>query len=217
VSVKLITVKSLEAIRKNRVFAVIRAENVESALEFAEGCIRGGIRLIEITFSFPGAEEAIAALSGRVGVLVGAGTVIDMVMAESALRAGASFLVSPHTDKDIIGLAKENGLATIQGAFTSSEIVNAWKLGADMAKIFPVSSVGGPAYVKAIKEPLPFVDIMTTGGVGLDNFIDLIESGATAVGVSSALIGGANQIDPDVIEENAGKFITRLRDYEKGE
>lgn len=209
--------KSLEAIKKNKIFAVIRAENVESALEFAEGCIRGGIRLIEITFSFPGAEEAISALSGRLGVLVGAGTVIDSGMAESALRAGAAFLVSPHTDKDLIAFAKENGLAAIQGAFTSSEIVNAWKLGADMVKIFPVSSIGGPSYVKAIKEPLPYVDIMTTGGVGLDNFIDFIKSGASAVGVSSALLGGSRKIDPDVIEENAGRFISRLREYEKSE
>lgn len=209
--------KSLEAIRKNKIFAVIRAENTESALEFAEGCIRGGLRLIEITFSFPGAEEAIAALSGRLGVLVGAGTVIDMGMAESALKAGAAFLVSPHTDKDLIGFAKENGVASIQGAFTSSEIVNAWKMGVDMVKIFPVSSAGGPSYVRAIKEPLPFVDIMTTGGVSLDNFIEFIKSGASAVGVSSALLGSGRKIDPDVIEENAEKFVSRLREFEKGE
>jgi 2-dehydro-3-deoxyphosphogluconate aldolase/(4S)-4-hydroxy-2-oxoglutarate aldolase len=170
-------VKSLEVIRKHKVFAVIRAENVESALDFAEGCIKGGLRLIEITFSFPGAEEAISALSGRLGVLVGAGTVLDTDMAGRARKAGAAFIVSPHTDKDLIGYAKDNGMVSIQGAFTSSEIVNAWKMGVDMVKIFPVIAAGGPSYVKAIKDPLPFVDIMTTGGVSIDNFADFIRSG----------------------------------------
>lgn len=208
--------KSLEAIRKHKVFAVIRAENAESALDFAEGCIKGGLRLIEITFSFPGADEAISALSGRLGVLVGAGTVLDIDMAEKARKAGAAFLVSPHTDKELVTFAKENALTSIQGAFTSSEIVNAWKMGVDMVKIFPVSAVGGPSYVKAIKEPLPFVDIMTTGGVGIDNFADFIKAGASAVGVSSALLGKSGTIDPDVIAENAARFAEKLRELDKG-
>lgn len=208
--------RSLEAIRKHKVFAVIRAENAEAALDFAEGCIKGGLRLIEITFSFPGAEEAISALSGRLGVLVGAGTVLDTDMAERARRAGAAFLVSPHTDKDLVAFAKLHSMTCIQGAFTSSEIVNAWKLGVDMVKIFPVSSVGGPSYVKAIKEPLPFVDIMTTGGVNIENFGDFIRAGASAVGVSSALLGKSGRIDPDVIAENAAKFADMLRELDKG-
>lgn len=208
--------RSLEAIRKHKVFAVIRAENAEAALDFAEGCIKGGLRLIEITFSFPGAEEAISALSGRLGVLVGAGTVLDTDMAERARRAGAAFLVSPHTDKDLVAFAKQHAMTCIQGAFTSSEIVNAWKAGVDMVKIFPASAVGGPSYVRAIKEPLPFVDIMTTGGVNIDNFGDFILAGASAVGVSSALLGKSGRIDPDVIAENAARFAEKLRELDKG-
>ncbi len=208
--------KSLEVIRKHKVFAVIRAESADSALDFAEGCIKGGLRLIEITFSFPGAEEAISTLSGRLGVLVGAGTVLDTGMADRARRAGAAFLVSPHTDKDLVVYAKDNGMVSIQGAFTSSEIVNAWKMGVDMVKIFPASAAGGPSYVKAIKEPLPFVDIMTTGGVNLDNFGDYIRSGASAVGVSSALLGKSGKIDPGVIVENASKFAAQIRELDKG-
>lgn len=200
----------------HKVFAVIRAENAESALDFAEGCIKGGLRLIEITFSFPGAEEAISALSGRLGVLVGAGTVLDLDMAEKAKKAGAAFLVSPHTDRELVGFAKESGLTSIQGALTSSEIVNAWKTGVDMVKIFPASAVGGPAYVKAIKEALPFIEIMTTGGVGVDNFTDYITAGASAVGVSSALLGRGGKIDPDAVAENASKFADRLRELDKG-
>ena len=208
--------KSLEVIRKHKVFAVIRAENAESALDFAEGCIKGGLRLIEMTFSFPGADEAISALSGRLGVLVGAGTVLDIDMAERARKAGAAFLVSPHADKELVTFAKENAMTSIQGAFTSSEIVNAWKMGVDMVKIFPVSAVGGPSYVKAIKEPLPFVDIMTTGGVNIDNFAEFINAGASAVGVSSALLGKSGRIDPDVIAENAAMFAEKLRELDKG-
>jgi len=209
-------VRSLEAIRKHKIIAVIRAENPEAALDFAEGCIKGGLRLIEITFSFPGAEEAISALSGRLGVLVGAGTVLDMDMASRARRAGAAFLVSPHTDKELIGFARDNGMTSIQGAFTSSEIVNAWKMGVDMVKIFPVSAVGGPSYVRAIKEALPFVDIMTTGGVNIDNFADFMKAGASAVGVSSALLGKSGRIDTDAIAENAARLADIFSEIDKG-
>ncbi len=207
---KLIHVNPLDCIRKHKVIAVIRAESPEIALEFAGGCITGGLRLIEVTFSFPGAEAVIRELSKREGILPGAGTVLDLEMARKAREAGARFLVSPHTDPELIAFAKENGMAVIQGAFTSSEIVHAWKSGVDMVKIFPVSSVGGPSYVKAVKEPLPFVEIMTTGGVGLDNFTDFLGAGASAVGVSSALLGKDKKIDRDVIAENAREFVHRL-------
>lgn len=208
----LIGVKTLELIKKNKIFAVIRADSPEEALDFAEGCIAGGLRLIEITFSFPGAEEVMSELSGREGIITGAGTVLDTGMAGKALRSGARFLVSPHTDGELIAFGKKNGLAVIQGAFTSSEIVNAWKSGVDMVKIFPVSAVGGPKYVKAIKEPLPFVEIMTTGGINLDNLLDFISAGTSAVGVSGALLGGGRKIDSGVIAENAGKFVRKLSD-----
>lgn len=208
----LIEVSTLELIKKHRIFAVIRADSVDEALEFAEGCINGGLRLIEVTFSFPGAEEVIAELSRREGIVTGAGTVLDTGMADKALRAGARFLVSPHTDTDLIAFGKKNGLPVIQGAFTSSEIVNAWKSGVDMVKIFPVSAIGGPKYVKAIKEPLPFVEIMTTGGINPDNLLDFIDAGTSAVGVSGALLGGSKVIDAAVIAENARKFVRKLSD-----
>lgn len=200
----------LDFIRNHKVIAVVRADSPEIALEFAGACIAGGLKLIEVTFSFPGAETVISELSKREGVLTGAGTVLDLEMAGKARDAGARFLVSPHTDPELIKFAKDSGMLVIQGAFTSSEIVNAWKSGVDMVKIFPASSVGGPSYVKALKEPLPFVEIMTTGGVGLDNFTEFIKAGASAVGVSSALLGKDKKIDPHVIADNARKFVHRL-------
>ena len=201
-----------EEIKRQKVIAVIRAENGDKAMEFVEGAIEGGIGLIEVTFSFPEAERVITELSKVRGITVGAGTVLDVKTAEKALASGAGFLVSPHTDKELITYAKQSGVPTIQGALTSSEIVNAWKLGVDMVKVFPVKSVGGASYVKAIKEPLPFVDIMTTGGVNYENFTDFLKAGAGAVGLASALLGEGGAIDRRVIKENTKRVMKKLRE-----
>jgi len=205
-------VDPLEFIKKHKVISVIRAGDEALALAFAEACIAGGLRLIEVTFSFPGAEGVIRSLSEREGILVGAGTVLDIDMADRARAAGARFLVSPHTDEALIHFAGANDMAVIQGAFTSSEIVRAWKLGADMVKIFPASAVGGPSYVRAMKEPLPQIDIMTTGGVGLDNLADFLRAGASAVGLSTALTGKGGVVDPETITSNARLFAEKLEE-----
>ena len=207
---------TLEEIKKNKVIAVIRAETPDKALEFGEGCIKGGLKLIEVTFSFPGAQTVIAELSKIEGVLVGAGTVLDAVMAVKALESGASFLVSPHTDQDIIDVAMPKRIPTIQGALTSSEIVNAWKLGVDMVKVFPVSAVGGPPYIKAIKEAIPFAEIMTTGGVNYDNFLDYIKAGASAVGLSSAFLTEDKMIKFDTVMQNTKLIVERLSTLKEG-
>jgi len=203
-------VDTLKEIKRNKVIAVIRAETPDIALEFARGCIEGGIKIIEITFSFPRVERVITELAKIEGILIGAGTLLNAQMAQRALDAGAGFLVSPHTDEDIINLAKAHQLPTIQGALTSSEIVNAWKLGVDMVKIFPASAVGGPSYVKAIKDPLPFAEIMTTGGVNYDNFLEYIKAGASAVGLSSAFLTQDKQIKRETVIENSKKIVERL-------
>lgn len=201
---------TIEKIKENKIIAVIRAETPDVALEFARGCIEGGIKVIEITFSFPRVERVIAEISKFDDVLVGAGTLLDARMAQKAIDSGASFLVSPHTDEEIIDLAKKHKLPTIQGALTSSEIVNAWKLGVDMVKIFPASAIGGPSYIKAIKDPLPFAEIMTTGGVNYDNFTEYIKAGATAVGLSSAFLTQDKKIQLDTVVANTKKIVERL-------
>lgn len=203
-----------EEITRNKIFAVIRGDNAADAMAFAEGCMQGGLKLIEITMSFPEAESVISELSRRVGILVGAGTVLDLDMAKEALASGAKFLVSPHTDREIINFSRQNGIPCIQGASTSSEIVTAWKLGVDAVKVFPANLAGGPAYVKAMLEPLPFVKIMATGGISLDNFTDYLKAGAVAVGTASALTGGGS-IDTAIIAENARMFSERLAEFEK--
>lgn len=201
--------RTLEEINNHKVIAVIRAETPDIALEFAKGCVDGGIKIIEVTFSFSRVERVIAELAKIDDILVGAGTLLDTNMAQKALDSGASFLVSPHVDEDIIDLAKSEGVPTIQGALTSSEIVNAWKRGVDIVKIFPASAVGGPSYVKAIKDPLPFAQIMTTGGVNYNNFVDYIQAGATAVGLSSAFLTEDKKIKYEAVVENSKKIVER--------
>lgn len=201
---------SMDFVKKNRVFAVIRAENPENALRLAEACIEGGLKLIEITFSFPGAEEVIEKLSKINDILTGAGTVLNVDMARSAANSGARFIISPHTDREIISYAKSNGLLVVSGALTSNEILKAWNLGADLVKIFPVQSVGGVSYIKAIKEPLPFIEVMATGGVTMENFTDFLQAGATAVGLSSSLIGGDGLVGSKVISQRARRVIQIL-------
>lgn len=197
-------------VRKNRVFAVIRAENSENALRLAEACIEGGLKLIEITFSFPGAGEVIGKLSNINGILAGAGTVLNAEMARSAANSGARFIISPHTDREIISYTKSMNLLVVSGALTSNEILKAWNLGADLVKIFPVKSVGGASYVKAIKDPLPLIEIMTTGGVTVENFTEFLRAGATAVGLSSSLIERDGLVDSKTVSQRARKVVQVL-------
>ncbi len=201
---------TMDFVKKNKVFAVIRADDPQKALKFAEACIEGGLKLIEITFSFPGAEEVIWELSKRNDLIVGAGTVLNLEMAKIASNSGARFIISPHTDTEIISYSKSNDLMVTSGALTSNEIVKAWNLRVDMVKIFPVKAVGGASYIKAIKELLPFIEIMATGGVTLENFTEFFNSGATAVGLSSSLIGSDGSFNPKVIYQKAKIVVERL-------
>lgn len=202
--------RSMDFVKRNRIFAVIRACDSQMALRFAEACIEGGLKLIEVTFSFPAAEEVISRLSDRKGALVGAGTVLNLDMARTAATAGARFIISPHTDSEIISYSKSNNLMVVSGALTSNEIVKAWNLGADMVKIFPVKAVGGASYIRAIKEPLPFVEIMTTGGVTVENLTEFLSAGATAVGLSSTLTGSDGSFDPEIICQRAKRAVEEL-------
>ena len=204
----------MDGVRKHKLFAVIRAENSGKALEFGEACIEGGLKLIEITFSFPEAETVIRELSEKYDIFVGAGTVLNLDMVKVAVNSGAKFIVSPHTDKEIISYAKSKSLMVVSGALTSNEILTAWNLGADMVKVFPVKSVGGASYVKAIKEPLPFIEIMTTGGVTVENFQEFLQAGATAVGLSSTLIRKDNAFNPESIRQRVRETAEKLRGLE---
>lgn len=188
------------------VVAVIRAASVDAALAVSHALVRGGVTGIELTFSTPGAAEAIARARKELpDALVGAGTVLDAASLAAACDAGASFLVSPHTDEALIRAARERGVPFLPGALTPTEIVRAWQLGATCVKVFPGSAVG-PGYLKAIRAPLPHVPLMPTGGVDEKNLGEWLKAGAIAVGMGGSLATGT----PEAIEAAARRASAAL-------
>ena len=152
----------------------------------------------------------IEELAARDGVTVGAGTVLDAEAARSAVAAGARFIVSPHTDPDILAVARKAEAAAVAGALTPHEIVTAVRLGADMVKVFPAATAGGPDYIRALKEPLPWIKVFATGGVTHENAARYLECGATALGVCSALFGGGAGRSPREVAEAARRLAAAL-------
>ncbi|HUG20180.1 MAG TPA: bifunctional 4-hydroxy-2-oxoglutarate aldolase/2-dehydro-3-deoxy-phosphogluconate aldolase, partial [Planctomycetaceae bacterium] len=146
--------------------AIIRAPSGELLVDVAKALLDGGISIIEVTLTVPNALQIIADVNRELGdkIILGAGSVIDSETARAAMLAGAEFIVSPVVKPDVIACCKRYGKAVMPGAFTPTEILTAWELGADVVKVFP-ADVGGPAYLKAVKAPLPQVRLMPTGGV----------------------------------------------------
>lgn len=167
---------------------VVRCETEDEAVKGIRAVVEGGIRAVEITFTVPGAPGVIRRVKHDLGdsVLLGAGTVTDPEQAEDAVDAGALYLVAPNTDEKVIGAAKRLGVPVFPGAFTPTEVVRAWDLGADAVKIFP-ASLGGPAYIKALKAPLPHIPMIPTGGVDERTVGEFFRAGAFAVGAGGAL------------------------------
>src|SRR3954447_11288192 len=152
----------------------------------------GGVRVIEVTMSVPGAVELIAQLAGNLppGCVLGAGTVVDADTARRVIGAGAQFVVSPVFRRDVIRACHAHEAAVMPGCFTPTEILDAWDAGADVVKVFPATALG-PTFLKDVRGPLPHVKLMPTGGVTLDNAGDWIRAGAVAVGVGTALLDTA--------------------------
>ena len=169
---------------------IIRTDKPEAAVRVAGAIRDGGAPLLEITMTVPGALDIIREIADSFGdtVLVGAGTILDSETARMAILAGAAFVVAPTLDVATIRLCHRYSRIIMPGALTPTEILQAWELGADFVKIFPADALGGPAYIKAVKAPLPQVDMIPTGGVDIDTAPDFIRAGAAAVGVGSALI-----------------------------
>ncbi len=167
--------ETLKFFEENKFVAVIRTRSNEDAEEMLKAVTAGGIKVVEITMTIPQATKLIESWSKREGLLVGAGTVTDGEMAQRAINAGARFLTSHYTDRDVISVAKNNNVFLIQGAVTPTEAVNAWQLGVDLVKIYPVHSYGGPSYVRAVKGPLPFIKFMASGDITLENAFDYLK------------------------------------------
>ena len=172
---------------------VIRAATPELALRAAEAILAGGIPIFEITMTVPDAPAVIRLLVARFGdrAVVGAGTVLDAEMADRCIEAGAAFVVGPGLDLGTIAAAHARGVPAMPGALTPTEVIAAWKAGADLVKIFPASAVGGPPYLRALRGPLPDVKLLPTGGVNATTAAEYIAAGAAALGVGSELVDPA--------------------------
>lgn len=201
----------MERIRKLGVVPVVRAQSAAEAGRAIEAVLAGGINVIEVTMTVPGAVGAIEQLARRYGdeVLVGAGTVLDAETARACMLAGAQFIVSPALDEETIACCRRYGVAVLPGALTPTEVVRAWTLGADAVKVFPAGALGGASYLKALKAPLPQVELIPTGGVSLKTAAEFIRAGAMALGVGADLIDlkALAEGNEQVITERARQFL----------
>jgi 2-dehydro-3-deoxyphosphogluconate aldolase / (4S)-4-hydroxy-2-oxoglutarate aldolase len=196
-------------IKSEGAVGVIRTDSTERALAAARALVAGGFRAIEITYSFPGATDAIAKLAetNERDLLLGAGTILKRQQVHEAVGAGAQFLVSPCVLPEVIDAAREHQVAVIPGAFTPTEIYTAYSLGADIVKIFPAVRFG-PEYLKALRGPLPQIPIMPTSGVDASNVADWFRAGAVAVGAVGSVL------DPLLIQNGEWNALTkRARDF----
>ena len=188
------------------IIPVIRAGSADAALRVIEALVSAGLPIAEITMTVPNAIDAIAATSRRFGrdVLIAAGTVTDGATARRAIEAGAEMIVSPCLLTEVIEVARGLDVAVVAGALTPTEILAAVTAGADLVKVFPANSVGGPSYLRALRGPFPDLQLVPTGGVTLDNVGDFFRAGAVAVGV------GGELVSRDLLDKGDYAAITRV-------
>jgi 2-dehydro-3-deoxyphosphogluconate aldolase/(4S)-4-hydroxy-2-oxoglutarate aldolase len=202
----------LQTIRDVGIIPVVRAQSADEAMQAIDAIRAGGIPLLEITMTVPGAVGLIEEVIKRYGdeALVGAGTVLDGETARACILAGAQFVVSPALNVETIEVCRHNDVAVMPGALTPTEVVQAWSAGADFVKVFPAGAVGGASYIRSLKAPLPQIELVPTGGVSLKTAADFIKAGASALGV------GADLVDLKAIREGQQNRITeRAREFVK--
>jgi 2-dehydro-3-deoxyphosphogluconate aldolase/(4S)-4-hydroxy-2-oxoglutarate aldolase len=206
----------IRQIRETGVIPVVRAASADEAMQAVDAIREGGISILEITMTVPGAIGVIEQVSARYGrdALVGAGTVLDAETARACISSGAQFVVSPSLNLETIACCRDLGVAVIPGALTPTEVVQAWNAGADFVKVFPAGAVGGPSYIKALKAPLPQVELVPTGGVSLKTAADFIKAGAAALGVGSDLVDlkAIREGQASLITERAKQFVEIVRE-----
>ena len=194
----------IQRIRDTGIIPVVRATTADEAMRAIDAIREGGISVLEITMTVPGAVKVIEDVAKRYGndALVGAGTVLDPETASACISNGAQFIVSPALNLETIARCRELDVAIMPGALTPTEVVQAWNAGADFVKVFPAGAVGGASYLKSLKAPLPHIELVPTGGVSLKTAADFIRAGAAALGV------GADLVDIKAIREGQSALIT---------
>ncbi len=191
------------------VMAIVRTDSVGRAFEIAEGCLEGGVDVLEISYTLPNAGEVIQALRDQFGdrLLVGAGTVLDGITARLAILAGAQFIIAPNLSAEVATVCNRYRIPYAPGCTTVSEMVQAMELGASFAKAFPISNFYGPSLVRIIKTPLPYMPILASGGATLENLEEWIKTGVDSIGIGGLLTQGTKAD----IAANAGKITGIIR------
>ena len=185
----------------NKIVAVIRSSSAEDAESMLKAAIAGGLRLIEVSTQTPQALRLVETYSKKENLIVGAGSVTDGEMAQRAVKSGARFISSHYTELDVISVAKNNDAFVIQGAMTPTEAVTAYQAGADLVKIYPAASAGGPEYLKYLKGPLSFLKLVASGGVTLENAFEYLK-------YCVAVYIGKGLFDKSLVRANGWSEIT---------
>lgn len=210
----------IQQIRDTGIVPVVRATSADEAMRAIDAIREGGVSVLEITMTVPGAIGVIEQVSQRYGseVLVGAGTVLDAETARACILSGAQFIVSPALNLDTIACCRRYGVAIMPGALTPTEVVTAWTAGADFVKVFPAGAMGGASYLRALKAPLPQIELVPTGGVSLKTAADFIKAGASALGVGADLVDlkAIRDGQANVITERARQFVEIVREARAG-
>jgi 2-dehydro-3-deoxyphosphogluconate aldolase / (4S)-4-hydroxy-2-oxoglutarate aldolase len=208
--------RTLARIFESGIVAVVRADTSEPLVKVAKALAQGGVTAIEVTFTVPGAIDVIRQVSHQLGdsIALGAGTVLDAETARAAILAGAEYIVAPTLNHEVIRLCRRYDKAVMPGALTPTEILAAWESGADIVKVFP-ADVGGPAYLKALRGPLPQIRLMPTGGVDLSTAESFLKAGACCLGVGSALVDPKAVATGDFaqIRDLAARFAAIVRQH----
>jgi 2-dehydro-3-deoxyphosphogluconate aldolase/(4S)-4-hydroxy-2-oxoglutarate aldolase len=207
--------ETLAKILEEGVVPVIRVSSAAEAFEVAKAIREGGISVIEVTMSVPGALDVMKEVTQRFGreVLLGAGTILDPETARAALLSGAKFVVTPTLNLEVIRMCKRYSAVVVPGSLTPTEILTAWEAGADLVKVFPIAQVGGPAYIRAVRAPLPQIPLVPTGGVNLQNAGEFIKAGAAAIAAGGELVDKKAVAEKkySVIAENARSFLSEVK------
>ena len=194
---------TLARILEEQAIGIVRLDEAANFPRIAQALMDGGLRCLEITLTTPGVLEGIREISRSLPeAVIGAGTVLDADMARHAIRAGARFLVAPTVALDVIDVARQEHVVVIPGALTPTEIVTAWSAGADLVKVFP-ASLGGPAYIRSLRGPLPDIRFAATGGVSMENVAEFVRAGSTVVCIGGWLV------PKDAVRDGEYSVLTR--------
>lgn len=206
----------LNSLQEMGLVPVLRAESVDKAMALATAVAAGGVKVLEVTMTVPGALQVIRRLvEVRPDILIGAGTVLDPETARACILEGAQFVVSPALNLKTIEMCHRYSIAVLPGALTPTEVLTAWQAGADVVKVFPAGALGGANYLASLKGPFPQIKMIPTGGVSLATAAAFLHAGAFALGVGSDLVDpkamAAGQ--SDIVTENARKYLAIVQEF----